>query len=233
MKNAFKLAVAVCVTFLCLAASATDLIWDGKTYLNIGLRLGADTAIVFPEPVEISAENPSAFEEVESNTDARILAVRPLTAQEQRVTFIGTQTKTVYLARFSTREGFSPLYRIQSKVADQQARTERASQTTPASLMRAMMADTIPPGFERRPLVQPLLSGPEYKIVSTEIVESPRMTGLIVTISLNASVASALVRPGDISIQIPSLGQVRMMGADRWDLDADSRTTTGYFVFSR
>lgn len=233
MIKALKLAIGAGTLCAVFTAGAADLVWDGKSYLNIGLRLGADTTIVFPEPVEVSAENDTAFERAESSTDARIMAIRPLSAQEQRVTFIGTQTKTVYLARFSTRGGYAPLYRIQSKVAQQQARIESASQTTPAALMRAMMADAIAAGFERRPLVQPLIAGPEYKIISTEIVESPRMTGLIATISLNPSVASALVRPGDISIQIPSLGQVRMMGADRWDLNADSRTTTGYFVFSR
>ncbi len=233
MIKALKRFIGAGVLGAVFAASAADLVWDGKSYLNIGLRLGADTTIVFPEPVEVSAENDGAFERAESSTDPRIMAIRPLAEQEQRVTFIGTQTKTVYLARFSTRGGYAPLYRIQSKVAQQQARVESASQTNPAGLMRAMMADTSVPGFERRPLVQPLVAGPEYQIISSEIMESPRMTGIIATITLNPSVASALVRPGDISIQIPSLGQVRMMGADRWDLTADSRTTTAYFVFAR
>lgn len=213
--------------------SATDLVWDGKTYLDIGLRLGADTSVVFPEPVEMSAEVPSSFSMVTSTTDERILSIRPLQLQEQRVTFIGTKSKTIYLARFSTRASYAPIFRIKDGTAIEAARIAATTKLTPSGLMKALMAGQPINGVSTRQHKQEIVVGPEYRIIATEIWESPSMTGVIGTLSLQPEVQSTTVRPGDISLKIPAFGSYRMMGADRWDLDRDVPSTTVYFVFTR
>jgi hypothetical protein len=213
--------------------NATDLIWDGRTYLDIGLRLGADTSVVFPEPVEMSAEVPTAFSMVSSTTDERILSIRPLQLQEQRVTFIGTKTKTIYLARFSTRASYSPLFRIKDATAVEAARVVATAKLTPSGLMKALMAGQPVNGITTRQHKQEIVVGPEYRITATEIWETPSMTGVIGTLILQPEIHSTTVRPGDISLKIPAFGSYRMMGADRWDLDRDMPGTTVYFVFTR
>lgn len=215
------------------AGYATDLIWDGKTYLDIGLQLGADTAVVFPEPVEMNAESPDAFSMVTSTTDQKIMSVRPLQLQEQRVTFIGTKSKNIYLARFSTRASYSPLFRIKDATAIEAARVAATTKLTPTGLMKALMAGQPINGVSTRLHKQEIVVGPEYKVVATEIWESPSMTGVIATLTLQPDIASTTVRPSDISLRIPAFGSYRMMGADRWDLDRDIPSTTVYFVFTR
>lgn len=212
---------------------ATDLIWDGKTYLDIGLSLGADTSVVFPEPVEMSAELPQAFSAVSSTTDERILSVRPLQLQEQRVTFIGTKSKTIFLARFSTRASYSPIFRIKDGTAIEAARVAATVKLTPTGLMKALMAGQPINGVSTRQHKQEIVVGGEYRIVATEIWESPSMTGVIGTLSLQPEVKGTTVRPSDISLKIPAFGSFRMMGADRWELDRDVPSTTVYFVFTR
>ncbi|BDT74081.1 hypothetical protein os4_36340 (plasmid) [Comamonadaceae bacterium OS-4] len=215
------------------AASATDLVWDGKTYLDIGLRIGADTLVVFPEPVETSAELPDAYSVVTSTTDQRILSVRPLQLQEQRVTFIGTKSKSIYLARFSTRAAYSPIYRIKDGTAIEAARVAATTKLTPTGLMKALMAGQPVNGVSTRQQKQEIVAGPEYKVVATEVWETPSMTGLVATLTLQPEVLATTVRPSDISLKIPAFGNYRMMGADRWDLDRDVPSTTVYFVFTR
>lgn len=59
------------------------------------------------------------------------------------------------------------------------------------------------------------------------------MTGLVGSVWLQPGIAQATIRPSDVSLKIPMLGQVRMMGADRWDLTKDVSSTTVYFIFAR
>ena len=113
MIKALKLAIDAGTLCAIFTPSAADLVWDGKSYLNIGLRLGADTPIVFPEPVEVSAENDTAFERAESSTDARIMAIRPLSAQEQRVTFVGKPPDEPAMLGLALNELFVPLLQRQ------------------------------------------------------------------------------------------------------------------------
>lgn len=140
LRRSPKFAVVLAALLLSAPTWAIDLVWDGKTYLDIGLQLGADTLLVFPEPVEMSAEKHSAFAKAESTTDSRVLSIRPTIAQEQRVTFIGTKSKTIYLARFSTRSTYSPVYKIKDGTAIEAARIAATTKLTPTGLMKAMMA---------------------------------------------------------------------------------------------
>lgn len=232
IRRLFAILIVV-VTIICPVSHSMDLVWDGKTYLDIGLRIGADTSVVFPEAVEMSAEVPTAFSMVTSTSDERILSIRPLQLQEQRVTFIGTKSKTIYLARFSTRATYAPLYRIKDATAVEAARVAASAKLTPSSMMKAMMGGQPFNGMTTRQHKQDVVAGPEYRIVSTEIWESPSITGVIATLTLRPEVQSTTVRPSDISLKIPAFGSYRMMGADRWDLDRDVPTTTVYFVFTR
>ena len=217
------------------SAVARDLVWDGKTYLDIGLQLGADTTLVFPEPIEYTAEVESAFSLAKSGSDEKILSIRPLTLHEQRVTFIGRKSKTIYLARFSTRASYSPIYRITDATAAPATLSRKSSSfsLTLFGMMRLMMAGTPAQGISTSPTVQALVEGSEYKIGTTEVWESPGLTGIIGTATLVKGVNGTTIRPSDISLKIPALGQLRMMGADRWDLQTDASTTMVYFVFTR
>lgn len=215
------------------AAWAVDLVWDGKTYLDIGLQLGADTMLVFPESVEISAENIGAFEQAESATDSRMMSIRPKVAQEQRVTFIGTKSKTVYLARFSTRSPYAPIYKIKDATVVEAAKAAVASQMSPTGFMRLMMAGTPGGGVSVKKLQQDLVAGDEYRIDAHEVWESPTMTGIIAKAKLQPGVGKSTIRPSDVSLRIPAFGQTRMMGADRWDMDKEAGVTTVYFIFTR
>lgn len=233
MRRHFCILVAVLASLLAGAAAARDLIWDGRTYLDVGLQLGADSTLVFPEPVEYSAENDSAFELAESTSDPRIVTIRPRVLQEQRVTFIGTKSKTVYLARFSTRSTYSPLYRIRDRVQLQAAQAQATGQLTPTSLLKLMMAGAPAQGVAIRKHAQDLVAGQEYRIAAVELWETPSMTGVVATATLLPNVGGLTVRPSDISLKIPALGQLRMMGADRWELQPDVPTATVYFVFTQ
>ncbi len=233
MRIALKVMVAALAVLAAGATCARDLVWDGRTLLDVGLQLGADSTLVFPEPVEYSAENDAAFELAESTTDARIMTVRPKALQEQRVTFIGTRSKTVYLARFSTRASYSPIYRIRGKVELEATQAAASAQLSPTSLLRLMMAGAPANGVSVRKQAQDLVVGPEYRIGSLEMWQTPGMTGIVGTVTLLPQVAAATVRPSDITLKIPALGQLRMMGADRWDLQPDLRSATVYFVFTQ
>ena len=226
--------VGMTLALITWSAVARDLVWDGKTYLDIGLQLGADTTLVFPEPIEYTAEVESAFSLAKSGSDERILSVRPLTLHEQRVTFIGRKSKTIYLARFSTRASYSPIYRITDATAAPVTPTRAASSTglTPTGMMRLMMAGTPAQGISKGASVQTLVEGAEYKIATTEVWESPGLTGIIGSATLVKGVNGATIRPSDISLKIPGLGQLRMMGADCWDLQCGANTTMVYFAFT-
>lgn len=230
--------ILAAVTLVCAtgAAFSRDLVWDGRTYLDIGLRLGADSTLVFPEPVEYSAENEAAFELAESTTDPRVLTVRPRALHEQRVTFIGTRSKTVYLARVSTRQSYSPLYRIHSRTEAEPGKAAggaAASGPSPTALLRSMLAGVPTQGIAVRRHAQDLVAGPQYRIAATELWQLPGMTGVVATLTLQQGVDAATVRPADISLRIPAFGQLRMMGADRWDLQGELRSVTAYFVFTQ
>lgn len=227
--------IVLVVSALSLSASlyAADLVWDGKTYLDIGLQMGSDTTLILPEPVEISSEIPSAFESIESQSDPRIMVIRPAKAHEQRVTFVGTKSKTVYLARFSTRSTYAPLYRIKDGTAVEAARLAATTKLSPTSLMKSMMAGQQVNGVSAKKRKQDLIAGSEYKITATEVWETPSMTGIIATATLQPGLEGITIRPSDVSLKVPSYGNLRMMGADRWDLDSDVPYTTVYFVFTR
>lgn len=232
-KACTRAAIALILVAASTLSSAMDLVWDGKNYLDIGLRLGADSSLVFPEPVEMTAEQPNAFSAVESTTDQRIMSIRPLQLQEQRVTFIGATTKTIYLARFSTRATYSPLYRVRNAATAEAARAAATSRLTPTGLMKAMMAGKTTNGITSRQHSQEIVIGPDYRIVAAEIWETPSMTGIIGTLTMAPERSAIVVRPSDISLQIPAFGNQRMMGADRWEIDRDVPSTAVYFVFTR
>jgi hypothetical protein len=237
-------------TLCCLSASAKDLMWDGKTYLPVGLALHSDVALTFPEPVYTSEEVPGAFTQVDFGDDGRTFIITPLKAVEQRVFFRGSTTGTIYIAKFSHKTPYAPIVNIVN--APSPASTTKAAastqtpqfravpntnETTPRQsitlLMRAMMQGIPLQGYERAAVDQLVLDAGGYKITAQETWSTNRVTGLVVKIAKSPNVPAVKVHPADIQINSAKLGDLRMFGADRWELSSESPQVLGYMIFSR
>jgi hypothetical protein len=233
------------------SAHAKDLVWDGKTYLPIGLVLNSDFALTFPEPVYTSEEIPGAFTQTDFGDDGRTYIISPTRDVEQRVFFKGSTTGTIYIAKFSTKVPYAPIINVinappvapPTSKASPSSQTPQFSVAAPAasnsarqaitSLMRNLMQGIPAQGYERSPADQLVLDAGAYKITAQEIWASARVTGMVVRISKSPSVASVKVHPADIQINASQLGDLRMFGADRWDLSNDSPNVLGYMIFSK
>lgn len=224
--------------------NAKDVVWDGKTYVPVGLKIGSDLALTFPEPVFTSAEIPDAFGQEDFGDDGRTYIISAKRDVEQRVFFKGQTTGTIYIAKFSHKLAYSPTITIvnqaspAAQLGGKGAFAPGSSVDTPtkqalSTLMRSMMQGTAPQGYERTNAGYQILDAGAFTITAQEVWQSQKVTGIVVKIKKSDNVDQVKVHPADIQINASQLGDLRMFGADRWDLNSSSPQVAGYLIFSR
>jgi hypothetical protein len=214
-------------------ALASDVVYDGRRYIDVPLQLGSDTVLNFPEDVSWSAEQPSRFEIRPFGTGFRSLIVRPLAEQEQRVFFRGNASGQIYLARFATSGSYLPIVTVRSGAAVAEEQYRSAAKVSIPGLLRSMMGGGAAGGFEKVVTNRVLLQQAPLLITAREVWASPQLVGIIVELQLTGAAPTVELRPAGIRIDIPDLGTLRAFSADAWELTAARPSTRGYLVFSR
>lgn len=214
-------------------ALASDVVYDGRRYIDVPLQLGSDTVLNFPEDVSWSAEQPSRFEIKPFGNGYRSLIVRPLADQEQRVFFKGNASGQIYLARFATGTAYVPIVTVRSGATLAEEQFRSAAKMSIPGLLRAMMGGGGAPGFEKVATDRVLLQQAPLLITARQVWASPQLVGIIVELQLTGAAPAVEVRPASIRIDISDLGTLRAFSADAWELTAVRPSVRGYLVFSR
>ena len=248
MNGRFKSCILMAAMVVAATAHSRDVAWDGKTYIPVGLKLGSDLALTFPEPVYTSAEIPDAFSQEDFGDDGRTYIITAKRDVEQRVFFKGQTTGTIYIARFSNKLPYAPTVNVvtpstQSATAAKAGSSTQGTAQGPAeptstkqaisSLMRSMMQGNAPQGYDRSNASYLILDAGAFTITAQEVWQTNKITGVIVKIRKSDSVEQVKVHPADIQINAAQLGDLRMFGADRWDLTTWSPQVAGYLIFSK
>jgi hypothetical protein len=240
--NNFFACVALTLIFP-MSASARDIVWDGKTYLSIGLQARSDTVVKFPEPVFRSAEQESAFEAAEFGDGGQTFIFTPKQQTEQRIFFRGATTGTIFIARVSTSIPYEPFLNVVNRISNVDTLTTNASNATPATasspgaqltnFVKSMMQGIRPSSFEQIKADQMLLDAGTFRITATHAWRSANTTGVFVRIIKTTPAPEIRIIPEEISLKSQVLGDLRMFGADRWILNDQQTTTNGYLIFTR
>ncbi len=207
--------------------------WDGKTYIPLGLQPQSETVLRLPENISnFWGEQTSSIHF--NKVDDRTLSLSPTMPNvEQRVFLRGVSGK-LYLAKASTKVKYQPVIEV-SDVTDKTAPAiESGSQLTVSTMMFKMMRNEIPAGFARAKSARQILDSDQFKIDAVEVWSSPTMTGIVTTITRATGPGSSVeINPSQIEIYVPELGQLRIIGADKWTLDDTAPQTQGYLVFTK
>ena len=212
------------------AALATEVVWDGNTYLPVPVHLGSDTRLVMPEPFDDSWEREADV--ACTLLDPRTLIIRPRSNNiEQRLTLRGRRTGTLYLARVSSALPYAPVVTVRNSVAVRGDSTSGHAQPGVLGLLKAMMQGHTPAGYQVLHSERVLFDQSPYRIVAQEVWKSRRQTGILAQIStVNPSQALSIV-PSNLLIRIPELGSLRALAADEFELRSSRLSTNVYLVY--
>jgi len=207
--------------------------WDGKTYIPLGLQSQSETVLRMPE--NISNFWPEQAPSIHFNKiDDRTLSLSPTIPHvEQRVFLRGVSGK-LYLAKASTEVKYLPIIEV-SDVGDKSATaTEARTELTTSTMLLKLMKNEIPAGFASAKSTRRIVDSDKFKIEAVEVWSSPNMTGIVTTISRATGAGTTVeINPAQIEIYIPELGQMCIIGADKWSLDDAAPSTKGYLVFTK
>jgi hypothetical protein len=211
-------------------AQASDLSWDGTSYLHIPVRLGSDTRLIMPEPFDDSWERES--EVATTLLDGRTLIIRPRSAAiEQRLTLRGRKTGTLYLARVSSALPYAPIITVHNATALRDEAATGRTRPTVVGLLKAMMQGNAPAGYQVLSSQRVLLDQAPYRIVAQQVWRSRHQTGILAQLSTSLPKQTIPVVPANILIRIPELGTLRAMAADDFELNANRLSTRVYLVY--
>ena len=211
-------------------ARAHDVNFEPDTYLPVPVRLGSDTRLVMPEPFDDAWEKDD--EVACTLLDARTLIIRPRTAGiEQRLTMRGRQTGTLYLARVSSTLPYAPVVTVHHQPATNTPESATRADSV-LGLLRAMMRDTAPGGFQVLQSRRVILDQPPLRLTADQVWHSARMTGIRAHLTGAPAGSPLTVVPTDLSIHIPELGGLRAIGATSYQLDDAHPSITLYLIFS-
>lgn len=234
--NKWQCAVMAVLTTWAVASNAGEVQWDGRTYIPVGIRQRSDVVLRFDEPIKYFwSEAPS---KVEIHTiGKRTLVLRATTDHPQQRLFVeGGDTHTVFVAHLSRRLPYAPTITVVN--AQVQGVAPASTDASSASgniiqMMKVMMRGVPVSGVSIRPSKTVLLDQAPYQIRAISVWKSLGTTGIIATVTKNTPLPAVTFRPQDIQIVIPSLGLLRGIGADRWDLTATEPRLTAYLVFEK
>lgn len=224
------------ITFAMAAASASalDFNWNGERYIPVGVDELSYTALELPEPHgKYWSEAPSRIQIEEAGPNRFI--IRPKGDNpEQRLFIVGAETNALYIARISNGIPYDPVVRVHNAAMVAQQQIEASKEMTPMRLIRTMFINQPPAGFEVQPSSTVLLDTPPYRITAREVWSSPTLTGIVADVEKNTPAAAVQFNPTSIQLQIPSLGRLRLVSADKWRLDGGlNRRIRAYLVFAR
>lgn len=212
-------------------ALAIDIAWDGTTYLQVPVRLGADTRLVMPEAFDDSWEHESDVST--ALMDQRTLIIRPRSAYiEQRLTLRGRRSGTLYLARVSSALPYVPVVSVRNAALSPGETPSGRTQPTVVGLLKAMMQGNAPAGYQRLQSQRILFDQAPYRIVAQQVWRSRHQTGIFALLSTNLPNQPIPVVPANILIRIPELGTLRAMAADDFELNASRLSTRVYLVYT-
>jgi len=216
------------------SVQATEVQWDGTSYLRVPVKLGADTRLVMPEPFDDAWEHD---EEISASLlDSHTLIIRPRTGKiEQRLTLRGRNTGTLYLARVSSALPYSPVVTVHAPNIGGigGGTSEIGSGLSVTALLRAMMLGTVPAGFRVEKTSRVLLDQPPYKVTAEQLWQSFGQAGVIARIASSLPQRTVPIVPPNIQIQIPQLGSLRAMAADDYELGPEQVASRLYIVYGR
>jgi len=228
--------LALLAPLLLAAAAATagarEIAWDGRSYLPVALRAGADTRLVMPEEFDDAWERDA--EVAVSTLDATTLIIRPRAASiDQRLTLRGRRSGTIYLARVSTALPYAPLLVVRNAALTLDAAAAQVDASLSITgLLRALMRGVAPAGFRVERTTRPLLDQPPYRIVARELWRSNRISGIVAEIESTVPDRTIPVVPANIVLRAPELGALRAAAPERFELGGAQSKTRLYLVFA-
>jgi len=235
---AVALALPCCAAVLFLAllacpprAASREIAWDGRTYLPIAVRPGADTRLVMPEEFDDAWERDS--EVAVAPLDATTLIIRPRAATiDQRLTLRGRRSGTIYLARVSTSLPFTPLVVVRNPATSAEPALPDPAASV-VDVLRALLRGVPPPGFRVDRSATILLDQPPYRLRARELWRSGRLAGIVADLESTVPGHAIQVVPANIVLRVPELGSLRAAAPDRFELDPTSPSTRLLLVFAR
>jgi len=230
-------ALAVLLLGFAARASGASFTWDGRTYIPLGLQAESQSVLRLPERLSgYIVEDPAALHVL--TIDERTLAFSPRSpAVEVRVILRG-DSGTLYMARASTSLHFYPLLEVERAAAGEETGPPRhngmSGAITPVSLMMALMQGRPPAGFRVSRSARSILQTGDFRLASEQVWSSQHVTGIVATLQRTAALGVRVeIDPDRIEVVIPDLGQLRMIGADRYVLDDRNPGTAAYLVFTK
>jgi len=212
-------------------AGASELVWDGTTYLPVPVRLGSDTRLIMPEPFDDSWERDNEVATV--LLDAHTLIIRPRSANvEQRLTLRGRKSGTLYLARVSSALPYTPIVTVANTTGLRDDPPAGHTRPTVVGLLKAMMQGSAPAGYQVLHSQRVLLDQPPYRIVAQQVWRSRHQTGIVAQLSTSLPGQTIPVVPANILVRVPELGTLRAMAADDFELNANRLSTRVYLVYA-
>jgi len=188
----------------------------------------------FPERLSgYVLEDPSEVQVL--TIDERTLSFSPRSADVESRVILRGESGTLYIARASTSLHFHPLLEVERAVGEEAPGTHDAaaqSLVTPVSLMTKLMQGRPPAGFRVAHSARSILQAADFRMDSEQVWSSVHVTGIVAVLQRTAAVGTRVeIDPDRIDILIPELGQLRMIGADRYLLDDRNPSSTAYLVF--
>lgn len=225
------LAVSMVLVASAPQAGASELVWDGTTYLPVPVRLGSDTRLIMPEPFDDSWERDNEVATV--LLDAHTLIIRPRSANvEQRLTLRGRKSGTLYLARVSSALPYTPIVTVANTTGLRDDPPAGHTRPTVVGLLKAMMQGSAPAGYQVLNSQRVLLDQPPYRIVAQQVWRSRHQTGIVAQLSTSLPGQTIPVVPANILVRVPELGTLRAMAADDFELNANRLSTRVYLVYA-
>jgi len=214
-------------------SNAATFNWDGKAYIPLGLQQQSETVLRLHENISnFWGEQSSAL--FINKVDDRTLSLSPASPNVEQRMFLRGVSGKIYIAKVSTKLKYSPIVEITDVSDKVSPQPEIGAPLTASTMMLKMMRNELPVGFSRAKSNRQILDGKEFTIAAEEVWSSPTMTGIITTFTRTAEAGTSVeIKPDQIEVYIPELGQLRIIGMDKWMLDDSLPQTHGYLVFTK
>jgi hypothetical protein len=233
VKRAIFHCVAIAVIASPVIASADTIVWTGKEYIPLGVRIHDLTELVMPGPIATwwsEAPNRVTIKPV-PGTD-NVLTVRAASKNPSQRLFVRGKNGTIYVADVSRKLPYQPIVKVENAQSSFVAEARQAKKISPETLMRAMIKGQTMPGFSARKTNAVIMNTPPYRIVAKAIVQSPEMTGIIAQWQKDSLQPEVRFNPATFKISLPGAGKIRMISTNQWTLRS-GQVATMYMVFTR
>jgi len=233
VKWAISHCVAIAAIAFPLVASANTVVWTGKEYIPLGVRIHDLTELVMPGPIATwwsEAPDRITIKPV-PGTDS-VLTVRAASKNPSQRLFVRGKNGTIYVADVSRKLPYQPIVKVENAQSSFVAEARQARKISPEMLMRAMIKGQTLPGFSARRTNAIIMNTPPYRIVAKAIIQSPGMTGIIAQWQKDSMQPEVRFNPVTFKIRLPGAGKIRMISTNQWTLGS-GQIATMYMVFTR